>query len=420
MKLSVRRRCATCLLLYAQCSLAKTRVGIIGLPNVGKSTLFNALAQKSLAQAENFPFCTIEPNVAPIAVPDIHLARLGALAKSERTVPAMIEWVDVAGLVRGASRGEGLGNRFLAAARECDALCHVVRTFEDTDIIHVDGRIDPGEDAEVVNLELVLADLAHAERRLEKTTCRGEEQAALEAVVASLHAGQPARAAGLSAAAQLAVKSMGLLTLKPVIYAFNVDEVDLALNGRASHDEAGRLFSGIKYHEPATDMFMLVSARLEAHVAQLEGRQAQLAYLAEIGMEPPEPSVRTMGPADGHGPLSGGPLTGLDDTLSHRVLPTLARQLLGLELGYTGPGVPSERSRTTRAHLYPRGGLTAGGLAGRIHGDIQRGFLHAEVVPSATLLGHASFSAAKEAGCVRNEGRQYIISEGDVVHVKWK
>jgi len=207
----------------------KIRVGICGLANVGKSTLYNALVQKSLAQAGNFPFCTIEPNRSPIAVPDEYLHDLGTLANSKRTVPAAMEWVDVAGLIKNAHRGEGLGNRFLATLRECDAICHLIRTFEDKDIVHVDGKVNPVDDAEVVNLELLLADLAHVERRLEKTTCRREERAALEAVGAGLRKGIPARAIGLSEDEVFSIKSMGLLTLKPVLYAFNVDEVDFTL-----------------------------------------------------------------------------------------------------------------------------------------------------------------------------------------------
>ena len=219
-------------LIAAICATAssKIRVGIVGLPNVGKSTLFNALAQQSLAQAANFPFCTIEPNVAPIAVPSDHLHDLSAFAGTTRTVPATIEWVDIAGLAKGASRGEGLGNKFLGTARECDALCHVVRAFADPGIVHVDGKMDPAADAEAINLELLLADAAHVERRLEKTTCRGEEREALEVVLEGLQRGVPARAAGLTDAQlrNAGVRSMGLLTLKPVLYTFNVDEEDFA------------------------------------------------------------------------------------------------------------------------------------------------------------------------------------------------
>ena len=204
----------------------RIRVGIVGLPNIGKSSLFNALARKSIAQAENFPFCTIEPNVALIPVPDANLPGLAKMADSNKVVPAAIEFLDVAGLVAGASRGEGLGNRFLATIRECHAICHLVRYFEDIDIVHVDGRVDPKKDAEAVNLELLLADIAHIERRLEKTNCRGEERETLELLLPDLHRGIPARSMDLPPSGLLAIKSMGLLTLKPVLYVFNVDEVD--------------------------------------------------------------------------------------------------------------------------------------------------------------------------------------------------
>ena len=336
--------------------------GIVGLPNVGKSALFNVLAQRALAQSANFPFCTIEPNTAPIAMPDNHLANLGTLAGSERTVPAMVEWVDVAGLVKGSSRGEGLGNRFLATARECDALVHVLRTFEDDQTIHVDGRIDPVSDAEVVNLELILADLAHAERRLEKTSCTGEERAALDAVVAALHDGRPARTAGLSEDAAFAIKSMGLLTLKPVCYAFNIDEVDMLFNRDEATAAAQTAFDSIGHCDAASDRFAVVSARFETELSELSP-VGQIEYLAGVGAE-------------------AGQLDGL---LSHQALPIIAREMLRLGLCYTGPGVPHERSRTTRAHLFAAG-LTAEGLAGRIHGDIARGFVAAEVASATSLL----------------------------------
>ena len=381
----------------------KIKVGIVGLPNIGKSTLFNALAQQSIASAENFPFCTIEPNVAPIAVPDAYLDQLGRWADSLHTIPAMMEFVDVAGLVAGASRGEGLGNRFLATIRECDAICHVVRYFENPDIVHMEGRVDPTQDAEVVNLELVLADLAHIERRLEKTTCRDEEREALERLLPELHKGIPARAVGLSPQEALAIKSMGLLTLKPVIYVFNVDEVDFLLAKDEVLAGAQRVVSEIQYCDPSKDRYTVVSAKLEAEIASLENPQVQREYLESMGVELPTED------------------SSLDRMMSYTVLPTMVRELLDLFLVYTGPGVPPERSRTTKAYLYPRANPpTTLQLAGRLHGDIQRGFIRAEVASAATLLEHPSYTAAKDAGVVRGEGKDAVLEDGDVIVIKWK
>ena len=382
----------------------KIKVGIVGLPNIGKSTLFNALAQKSVAQAENFPFCTIEPNVAPIVVPDTYLDKLGDLAQSVKTIPAVMEFVDVAGLVAGASRGEGLGNRFLATIRECNAICHLIRYFEDPDIIHVDGRVDPTQDAEVVNLELILADIAHIERRLEKTTCRDDERDVLEKLLPNLQEGVPARLAGISKEEEFVIKSMGLLTLKPVIYLFNVDEADFLLDMKGVASGANRIIDEIQYCDPSRDMFAVVSAKLEAEISSMEGLSAQREYLESMGVDIPH---------DGDGSL--------EQMMSYTVLPTMVRQLLDLFIVYTGPGVPPERSRTTKAYLYSKATApTTLQLAGRLHGEIQRGFIRAEVANAAILLEHPSYNAAKDAGVVRGEGKDAALEDGDVVFIKWK
>jgi GTP-binding protein YchF len=379
----------------------KIRIGLVGLPNVGKSSLFNALAQQSIAQAANYPFCTIEPNMARLCVPDTYI---GGLAERRNAVPATMEWVDVAGLCKGAHRGEGLGNRFLGTIRDCNAICHVLRVFDDTDtpgeesVHHVHGVVDPLTDAQVVNLELLMADLDHVQRRLEKTTCRDSEREALETVEQALLQGIPARDVGLDDAAQLAIKSMGLLTLKPVLYCFNVDEVDFTLGRSEALEQAREVIKAIPDHEDSQKndcMFTLVSAKLEAKLSR-KSEEEQLEYLDSLGV------------------------SALDDLFSHKVLPGKIRELLDLSLVYTGPGVPLERSSTTKAHIFRRGTLTADGLASRLHGDIHKGFIRAEVISAPTLLKYESYAAAKEAGQCRGEGRDYVLDANDVVLVKWK
>lgn len=385
----------------------KIRIGLVGLPNVGKSSLFNAIAQQSIAQSENYPFCTIEPNMAPLAVPDDSLSALASMEQQQqhlrKAVPATMEWVDVAGLCKGASRGEGLGNRFLGTVRDCNAICHVLRLFEDPNTIHVDGRVDPLTDAQVVNLELLLADIDHVQRRLERTTCRGVERDVLEQVLEGLLAGTPARNVGLDEAQEFAIKSMGLLTLKPTLYCFNVDEVDFTLDRAETFSRAKDILQAIPEHEKSKTneelKFGLVSAKLESELADKSAKE-QIEFLASLGVRGTEETIK--------------------DLFSHNVLPRQICNLLGLEMAYTGPGVPLERSSTTKAHMFRSGSLTADGLASRLHGDIHKGFIRAEVVPATTLLEYPTYTAAKEAGVVRGEGRDYVLQGNDVVLIKWK
>lgn len=355
------------------------RAGIVGLPNVGKSTLFNALVANAKADAANFPFCTIEPNVGVVAVPDERLEVLTKLSGSAQTVPTRMEFVDIAGLVKGASKGEGLGNQFLSHIREVDAIVHVVRCFENNDIIHVSGSVDPLRDIEVINLELCLADLAQVERRCDRTRkqARANKDAQAELVVleklqAALNEGQPIRLLPLSAEEQEIIKPLGLLTAKPVIYATNVSEDDLA-TGNHWVEQVQKL-AAIENAQ-----VVIVSAQVESELVDLpEAERAD--FLASLGV------------------AEGG-------------LKTLIRatyKLLGLRTFLT-TGPKETRAWTIHA------GMTAPQAAGVIHSDFERGFIRAETVAYDDLVAAGSMQAAKEKGLVRSEGKEYVVQEGDVM-----
>ena len=312
----------------------------------------------------------------------------------------------MAGLVRGAHRGDGLGNRFLGTLRECQVLCHVIRVFDDSNVGHVDGMVDPVSDANVVQLELILADLEHAARRLDKKSCTGVERKTLEVVVEGLERGRLAGDLGLSPDALASIKSMGLLTLKPVIYAFNVDEVDFVYRSQACQS-IQNIMNSIQYCDPLTDLWTLVSAKVEAEVAALPDDQ-QSTYLMDLGMEDVHQS-------HGHQTM-----------LCYHSLPTMVQRRLCLSTVYTGPGVPAERSQTTKAHLLVPNDdgattttTTTYDLAGRLHRDIQKGFIRAEVSSAGALLEQPNYQAAKEAGLTHVEGREYVLQPNDVVLIKW-
>ncbi|MDR7897853.1 redox-regulated ATPase YchF [Thermosynechococcus sp. JY1334] len=355
------------------------RAGIVGLPNVGKSTLFNALVANAKAEAANFPFCTIEPNVGVVAVPDERLEVLAKISQSAQIVPTRVEFVDIAGLVKGASKGEGLGNQFLANIREVDAIVHVVRCFEDEDIVHVAGRVNPVEDIAVINLELALADLAQIEKRIERTrkAARSQKEAqieltALEKLLGVLNEGQPARLCQLTEDEEAAIRFLGLLTRKPVIYAANVAEQDLATG-----NEWTRAVQEIARQEGAE--VVIVSAQVEAELVDLpEGDRAE--YLASLG-------------------VSEGGL---------RSLIRSTYKLLGLRTFFT------TGSKETRAWTIPAG-AKAPQAAGVIHSDFERGFIRAETVSYADLVACQSMTVAKEKGLVRSEGKDYVVQEGDVM-----
>jgi GTP-binding protein YchF len=355
------------------------RAGIVGLPNVGKSTLFNALVANAKADAANFPFCTIEPNVGVVAVPDERLQVLAKISASEQIVPTRVEFVDIAGLVKGASKGEGLGNQFLANIREVDAIVHVVRCFDDDDIIHVSGSVDPVRDIEVINLELILSDLSQIERRIERTrkSARTSKEAqleleALEKLTAGLNAGKAARHINLTEEEIESVKVLGLLTAKPIIYAANVSEDDLATG-----NEWVEQVRPVAVADHA--QVVIVSAQVESELVELP-EEERADFLASLGVE------------------EGG-------------LKSLIRatyELLGLRTYFT-TGPKETRAWTINA------GMKAPQAAGTIHTDFERGFIRAETVAYQDLTTNGSMTAAKEKGLVRSEGKEYVVQEGDVM-----
>lgn len=355
------------------------RAGIVGLPNVGKSTLFNALVANAKATAANFPFCTIEPNVGVVAVPDERLAVLAEISSSAEIVPTRVEFVDIAGLVKGASKGEGLGNQFLANIREVDAIVHVVRCFENDDIIHVAGSVDPIRDIEVINLELALADLGQVEKRLDraKKQARGNKEIqlevdALEKLLPVLNDGKPARQVELTEEEALAIKALGMLTHKPIIYAANVSEDDLA-TGNEWVEQVRQLAAS------ENAQVVVVSAQVESELIELPDEERG-DFLESLGV------------------TEGG-------------LKSLIRatyELLGLRTYFTtGP-------KETRAWTITAG-MLAPQAAGVIHTDFERGFIRAETIAYTDLVGSGSMNAAKEKGLVRSEGKEYVVQEGDVL-----
>ncbi len=359
------------------------RLGIVGLPNVGKSTLFNALTSSQAAAAENYPFCTVEPNVGVALVPDPRLERLNEIVKPKKKVGAVVEFVDIAGLVKGASQGEGLGNQFLSHIREVDAVVHVIRCFDDPDVVHVMGPVDPVRDHDVITSELALADLAVVERRLEKTrksARAGDKEAqaeliVLERVMTELNAGRGAREAGEGDDAVKFLRQLGLLTAKPILYAANVNEDDLAAGG-------GQWISKLKtavqtHHEEAE--IVPFSAKFEAELGELGGEERK-EYLATAGVSEP----------------------GLD-RLIHA-----GYRLLGLQTFFT---VGETEVRAWTMHR----GDTAFDAAGEIHSDFQRGFIRAETVGFDEFVKAGSYKVAREQGLVRSEGRDYVVKDGDIL-----